>query len=158
MPQLDTTTFPSQLFWLAVCFLVLYLVLSYFLIPKMVGVLDNRETIREEKLNLASTYREQAEGLLFAYESAIAQARKDAHLNYQSFTHQTVLDIAEKKKDMIEKLQDRLHVAEQDLYRERIKVSSEMKSVAQDIAAEILKKVTGHTYPADQLVVKKDQA
>ncbi|MBA3813424.1 MAG: hypothetical protein H0X26_02865 [Alphaproteobacteria bacterium] len=157
MPQLDTTTFPSQLFWLGVCFLVLYWILSYFLIPKMVGVLEKRETMREEKINLASAYREQAEGLLMAYEKTLVQARKDAHLNYQLIVNETVQQMAEKKKEMLEKFQDRLHIAEQALYRERAKVSSEMPAVAQDIAGDILQKLTHHTYPADQLVVKKDR-
>jgi F-type H+-transporting ATPase subunit b len=157
MPQLDTTTFSSQLFWLGVCFLVLYFVLSYLLIPKMAGILEDRETIREEKINLASTYREQAEGLLMAYEKALAQARKDALSNYQSFANEVVLEMAEKKREMLEKMQERLHIAEQELYRARLEASKDIQSVAQDIAGEILQKLTAHTYPVDQLFVKKDQ-
>ena len=155
MPQLDTTTFPSQLFWLGVCFVALYFIVSYFLIPKMAGILENRETIREEKINMASTYREQAEGLLTAYEEALAQARKNAHENYQSCANRTILELTEKKKEMLQKLQKRLHLAEQELYRARIEASAEMQSVAHDIAGDVLKKLTGQTYTADQLVIKK---
>lgn len=155
MPQLDTTTFPSQLFWLGVCFVALYFIVSYFLIPKMAGILENRETIREEKINMASTYREQAEGLLTAYEEALAQARKNAHEHYQSCANRTILELTEKKKEMLQKLQKRLHLAEQELYRARIEASAEMQSVAHDIAGDVLKKLTGQTYTADQLVIKK---
>ena len=158
MPQLDTTTFPSQLFWLGVCFLVLYLILSYILIPKITGVLENRETIREQKINQASTYREEAEGLLIAYEKRLDEAREDAHQRYQSVANATILEIGEKKKEMLDKLQERLRLAEQDLYRARIEASADMHVVAQEIAAEILEKVTGHAYPADQLVLHEDKA
>lgn len=156
MPQLDTTTFSSQLFWLGVCFLVLYFILSYVLVPKITGVLESRENVREQKLNQASTYREQAEDLLAEYEKILAQARKDAHGQYQSVVNATALKLAEKKQDMLDKFQERLHIAEQELYRARIEVTADIQSVAQEIAGDILKKLTGHTYSADQLVVKGD--
>lgn len=157
MPQLDTTTFLSQLFWLGVCFLALYLILSYLLVPKITGVLENREHVRKQKINQASTYREHAENLLIDYEKTLAQAHKEAHQQYQSVVNATLLEMAEKKKDMFYKLQHRLHIAEQELYRARIEASEEMHAVAQEIAGEILQKLTGHTYPTDQLVVKKDR-
>ena len=58
---------------------------------------------------------------------------------------------------MLDKLQERLHIAEQDLYRARVEVSAEIQSVAHEIASEILQKVTGHTYSVDQLVIKRDK-
>ena len=158
MPQLDVTTFPSQLFWLGVCFLLLYLILSFFLIPRVAGLLDKREAMREERLNLASTYREEAEGLLLAYENALAEARKEAHLHYQSIVNETMHKMAERKHEMVEKLQERLRVGEQDLYRARIEASADMHTVAQDIAGDILEKITGHSYPVEQLIEKKDHA
>lgn len=157
MPQLDTTTFPSQLFWLGVCFLLLYFILSYLLVPRITDVLENREHVREQKINQASTYRERAENLLADYEKTLAHVRKDAHQKYQSIVNATGLEIAEKKKEMLDKLQERLHIAEQELYRARIEASQEMHSVAQEIAGEILQKLTGHRYPTDQLMVEKER-
>lgn len=154
MPQLDPTTFSSQLFWLGVCFSALYFILAYIAVPKITDVLENRESVREQKINKASTYREEAEGLLIGYEKILTQARKDAHQQYQYVVNSTNLEIAQKKKDMLDKLQERLHIAEQDLYRARVEASSEMHAVAQEIAAQILLKLTNHTYPVDQLVVK----
>lgn len=158
MPQLDATTFPSQLFWLGVCFLVLYLILSYIAIPKITGVLENRDHVREQKINQASTYREQAEGLLVDYEKILDQTRKNAHQHYQAVVNEANLEIAHKKREMMAKLQERLHIAEQELYRARVAVNAEMESVAQEVAGEILQKLTGRTYSVDQLIVKKDKS
>lgn len=156
MPQLDIATFPSQIFWLGICFLALYFTLAYFVIPRIVGVLENREYVCEEKLNQASTYRAQAEDLLVEYEKMLAQARENAHQRYQSTVNATTLDMTQKKKDMLDKLQERLHMAEQELYRARLEASADIQSVAPEIAGEILQKLTGHIYSADQLVVAKD--
>lgn len=143
MPQLDTATFSSQLFWLGVCFVALYLILAYVLMPRITEILENRDSIREKNINMASAYREEAEGLLREYESLLAQTRQEAHEKYQEVVAATAFGIAEKKKKMFEKFQERLHVAEQDLYRARVEASSEMQTVVQEIADDILRKLTG---------------
>ena len=43
MPQLDSTYWLSQSFWLILIFTILYLILSKFFIPKIKDNLDNRE-------------------------------------------------------------------------------------------------------------------
>jgi F-type H+-transporting ATPase subunit b len=157
MPQLDTSTFSSQIFWLGMCFVVLYGILAYFLMPKITAILENRETIREKNINIASTYREEAEGLLVEYESLLAQTRQGAHEKYQEVVAATALEMAKKKKEMLDKLQERLRVAEQDLYRARVEASTEMHSVAQDIAGDILHKLTGQVYSQAAMTAEKDK-
>ena len=155
MPQLDTSTFPSQLFWLGVCFLALYIILSYIAVPKITYVLENREQVLEEKINKASAYREQAEDLLADYEATLAKARETAHQQYKSASRTMAAEIAQKQKDFLDKLNDKLHLAEQDLYRARLEASQEIKSVAIDVASTILKKLTGHTYSPEDLLPKR---
>lgn len=141
MPQLDTTTFPSQLFWLCVCFVALYFLLSWIFIPKIAAILAHRESVREEKINQASFYREQAEGLLIDYEKTLAQARKDAQAHYHFVANATAREMEKKRQVFLNKLHDRFHIAEQELYRKRLEVSSDLQPIAQEIADKILKKL-----------------
>src|SRR3990167_525344 len=126
MPQLDTSTFPTQLFWLGVCFITLYLILAYISLPKIASVLKIREETIEEKINKASMYREQAEGLLADYESSLTQAREAAHQRYKSVANVTSAEISQQQKEFLEKLKDRLHLAEQQLFRERVEDRQEI--------------------------------
>jgi F-type H+-transporting ATPase subunit b len=142
MPQLDTSTFASQLFWLVVCFLALYFILSYIALPKISKVLETREQTIEGKINKASLYREQAEDLLNEYEATLAKAREEAHLYYKSSASAISADIALKEKDILDKLSNRLHLAEQTLYRSRVDAGQEMGSIAEEIANLILDKIT----------------
>ena len=48
MPQLDLSTFPSQLFWLAVVFIVLYVLMARLGLPKIGTVLAERRQRIEE--------------------------------------------------------------------------------------------------------------
>lgn len=147
MPQLDTSTFPSQLFWLAVCFLALYFILSYIAVPKIARVLEKREETIAAQLNKASTYREQAEDLLADYERTLADARETAHQHAKSIANAVNAEIGKKKKDFLDKLKERLHLTEQNLYRARIEASKDTKSVAVEVAGAVLTKLTGHPYP-----------
>ena len=47
MPQFDTFTFLSQLFWVLACFFLLYLSLTYYILPALAVILK----VRKRKLN-----------------------------------------------------------------------------------------------------------
>ncbi|MBY0501822.1 MAG: hypothetical protein K2P93_07470 [Alphaproteobacteria bacterium] len=158
MPQLDISTFPSQLFWLMVCFLALYFILSFVAVPKISHVLEARQDALESKINKASTYREQAEGLLAEYESTLAQARVDAQQRYKLAITSASAQIASQQKDLLDKLNNKLHIAEQELYRTRIEVGAQMHAVAIEVAIGILKKLTGRTYSPTELNYEREGA
>lgn len=42
MPQFDVSNFSSQIFWLVVCFFVLYIFVSKYLLPRIRGIIDCR--------------------------------------------------------------------------------------------------------------------
>ena len=61
MPQLDSKYWFSQSFWLILIFLVLYLSLAKFFIPKIKDNLDDRENKIKENLDQAKEFSELAE-------------------------------------------------------------------------------------------------
>lgn len=143
MPQLDSLTYSSQLFWLGIFFLALYLILAYIVLPKITRIFEMREETIEERLNKASTYREQAEDLRADYEGILAQAKERARQHLKSTSTTISATIANQQKDFLDKLSDRLHVAEQELYRSRLESGKEIESLARDVANTIFLKLTG---------------
>ncbi len=155
MPQLDTATFPSQLFWLVVCFLFLYFILSFIAVPKISRALVKRKETIEEKINKANTYREHAEDLLAEYEKILTQARERAHQHCKTVAVDTTIEITHKQKDFLDKLKERFHLSEQDLYRARLEASQDINSVVVEVARAILTKLTGHNYSPEELLEKR---
>lgn len=155
MPQLDVSTYPSQLFWLVVCFLALYFLLSYVALPKIEGVLKKREETLEEKINIASTYREEAENILADYEKKLEEARQEAQVRYKKASDLAKEEISRKQKQKLAKLNDRLNVAEQDLYRSRVDAGEELKASVREVANAILDKITGGTSQIKRAPKKK---
>jgi F-type H+-transporting ATPase subunit b len=60
MPQFDTHNFSSQIFWLFLCFGILFLFLQYVIIPKITRSINERtvkiqQQLQEAKLNAVKT-------------------------------------------------------------------------------------------------------
>ena len=77
MPQLDSEYWFSQSFWLVLIFLVLYLSLSKFFIPKIKNNLDDRENRINENLDEAKEFSELAEKKNLEYIKEMSNAKKD---------------------------------------------------------------------------------
>jgi F-type H+-transporting ATPase subunit b len=78
VPQLDPTWFASQLFWLFVCFTVLYVLLSRLILPPLQGVIASRKDSIENDLNVAQELKSKAEQAKQSYESTLVKSRETA--------------------------------------------------------------------------------
>ena len=78
MPQLDPRWFASQLFWLVICFTVLYLLLSKLVLPSLLGVITLRKNAIDEDLLAAQKFKENAELARQTYEQTLANSRINA--------------------------------------------------------------------------------
>lgn len=78
MPQLDFSTFPNQIFWLAVTLVVIYLILSRIALPRIGSVLAERSGIITNDLGAAEELNQKAKAAGAAYEKALADARTEA--------------------------------------------------------------------------------
>ena len=79
LPQLDFATWPSQIFWLLVTLVVLYLLFSRVVLPRIGGLIEERFDAVEDDLDRAADYKRRAEEAEKAYQRALAEARAEAH-------------------------------------------------------------------------------
>jgi F-type H+-transporting ATPase subunit b len=79
MPQLDFTTFPSQIFWLVVSLIALYYILSRVALPRIAGVIEERHDAIEDDLDRAAEFKRRAAEAEAAYEAALAEAKRKAN-------------------------------------------------------------------------------
>ena len=77
MPQLDPEYWFSQIFWLIVIFLTIYILISKIFIPKIKGSIDMREDKIRKDLEEAKNFKEQAEIKLKEYNSLMETAKLD---------------------------------------------------------------------------------
>ncbi|MEL6888490.1 MAG: F0F1 ATP synthase subunit B' [Pseudomonadota bacterium] len=78
MPQLDITTFGNQIFWLLVALVVIYFVLSRVALPRIAGILAERQGTITNDLAAAEDLKARASEAEAAYDKALADARAEA--------------------------------------------------------------------------------
>ena len=78
LPQLNFSTFPSQIFWLVVTLVVLFLLLSKVALPRIASVLEECADAIADDLDAAEEFKRKAEEAEAAYEQALADARAKA--------------------------------------------------------------------------------
>lgn len=59
MPQLDFTTYSSQIFWFILCFSILYLSTQFIILPRIRSILSKRHDLIENDKNLAEEINQQ---------------------------------------------------------------------------------------------------
>ncbi|MEO0362445.1 MAG: F0F1 ATP synthase subunit B' [Pseudomonadota bacterium] len=91
MPQLDFTSWPSQIFWLVVAMVALFYILKSVALPRISEGLEERSDAIEDDLDRAAEFRKRAEEAEAAYEKALADARAKAQ------------EIAQETRDEIQK-------------------------------------------------------
>ncbi|WP_413788603.1 F0F1 ATP synthase subunit B' [Paludibacillus litoralis] len=78
MPQLNIDSYASQIFWLVVSLVVLFLILKNVALPRISAGLEERSDAIEDDLDRAADFRKKAEEAEAAYEKALADARAKA--------------------------------------------------------------------------------
>jgi F-type H+-transporting ATPase subunit b len=78
MPQLDFTTFPSQIFWLVVALVVIYFLMSRLALPAIGGTLAARKGRIASDLAAAEELKQKAVAAEKAYDDALVKARAEA--------------------------------------------------------------------------------
>jgi F-type H+-transporting ATPase subunit b len=78
MPQLDFSTFPNQIFWLLVALVIIYVILSQIGLPRIAGILADRQGRITRDIEAAEKLKTQAVDAEKAYNQALIDARAEA--------------------------------------------------------------------------------
>lgn len=138
MPQLDVSTYPSQIFWLLTCFLVLFLGVKFFVTPKIQSILDARHDRQENNRRRAQELAEETQQLLEATASHIAKAREEASQTLRSMEEQLKKTKETKLRDLQKKLDKMTSEAESELEACRQELNQEIAEVVKTVSASAL--------------------
>lgn len=141
-PQLkQSDTYASQIFWLAVCFVLLYALMSRLALPRVGGVIDARRAQRQKNLSDAETYSEEAAKVQKAFEASLAKAQDSAREILASAEQSVAEKVAEENAKFSEAARKRLLAAEQNIQKARNEALASLADISSEIAAEMAGKV-----------------
>lgn len=145
LPQLDTTTFASQLFWLLISFAVLYVIVSRIAAPKIGGVIQDRANRIKGDLDSAAQAKSQSEAAVANYEKALADARANALKMSDEIRNKVQAEINAKNESAAAQLAADMAKAEARISEMRKNAMARVGDVARETAADIVVKLTGET-------------
>jgi F-type H+-transporting ATPase subunit b len=143
MPQLDFSTFTPQLFWLAIWFVILYLLMAKLALPRVNKVMEARRQRREGDLARATQLRADAEAASAAYQSALAEARAQAQSTIKETSDRLAADAAERQRALATTLAEQIAEAERRIAGTKEQALAEVHGIAVDVGRSIVEKLTG---------------
>ena len=143
LPQLDPSLFLEQLFWLAVSFTVLYLLMHFVALPGVQKVQERREEVIDHELATAKAANEQAKVMATDAERALADARAKANAAITDIKTEASKQAAEQQAAQSKQLGQKLRDAEANIAAARDKALKEIEGVASDLSNAIVDNVSG---------------
>jgi F-type H+-transporting ATPase subunit b len=142
-PPLDSSTFPSQIFWLVVFFALLYALMSKLVLPKIGGILETRKNRIDGDLARAAALKEETEAALNSYQKALTDARGKATDIAQDTRNSVNADIAKQQAALDASLAEKASAAEATIAKSKAKAMESVEDIASETAAEIVAALTG---------------
>ncbi len=151
LPQLDTTTFAGQIFWLLISFAILYFVISRIAAPKISGVISARAGRIKGDIDEAAAAKRASEAAIAAYEKALADARTRALKLGDEIRKDVQADADKKNAVAAQQLAADALKAEKRIADMRTAAMARIGDVARETAGEIVSKLTGEAANISEL-------
>lgn len=148
-PPFDTSTFPSQILWLAITFGLLYLILSRVAVPRLAGIGITRRDKIEGDLAEADKARQATDKAIADYETALAEARQKAHAIAEETRNGIRADLDAKRNGVETELAAKVSAAEADIQKAKTAAMSKVNEIAADTAASVVQALSGPVSASD---------
>lgn len=142
MPQLDPTWYASQLFWLCITFIALYVIISRIFLPPLMKIMGERKTVIATDIEQSEQLSQQAAQAKEAYEAALAGARLKSRQLIDVAMAEQQAKTEKAMADLQEKINEKLADAEKRMAGTREKLLSELSQSTGEMAKAIAQKMT----------------
>ncbi len=106
MPQFNLSTYPSQIFWLLFCFLVIYFVVSTIILPRIAKILFERDQI----INGSAQKTKELEEKITLINQEISQIKADSSKFYQQQILQSQQQASKLKESLKQELKEKINL------------------------------------------------
>jgi len=142
-PPFQKDTYASQLVSLLIAFVALYLIVSKIALPRVGGLLEERQKKIEGDLAAAQKLKDESDAALKAYESELAAARSRAQAIGTETREKLNAASEAERKTLEERLSVKLAEAEKTIASTREAAMSNVRGIASDAAIAIVQRLTG---------------
>jgi F-type H+-transporting ATPase subunit b len=157
-PPFQTQNYPSQLVWLALTFILLYVLMSRVALPRIGSILAERSKLIADDIAAAQRLKERSDAAHAAYEKALAEARSRAQGIANATRERQAAAAEETNKRLEAQLHERLAAAEQSIAATRTAAMGNVAGIAADAATAIVERLIGKAPAASDVAAAIDEA
>jgi F-type H+-transporting ATPase subunit b len=143
LPQLNPADFAPQLVWLALTFVILYVILANVALPRIGEVLEERRDRVQRDLDAAERFKGQTDAALAAYEQALSEARQRASTMAREVRDSLAAETEKERARVEGDLNAKLAEAEKRIDETKAKALSNVDQIAAETAGEVVRKLLG---------------
>ena len=150
-PPFNKETFASQLVWFVIFFVILYVLIGRFAIPRIGGIIEARRGRIEGDLAEANRLKEQSDTALKSYEKSLADARGRAQALANETRDKLGAEAEARRKALEGQLNLKLTEAEKTIATTKTAAMTNVRGIAVDTTAAIVERLIG-TAPSGSAV------
>jgi F-type H+-transporting ATPase subunit b len=150
-PPFDPHHFPSQLFWLVLTFIALYLLMSRLALPRIASIIEARRRHIDYDLANAERLKGQSDAAIAAHEKALSNARGQAQTLANETRAKAAAAAAERRKQAEAKINLQIAASEKTISAKRAAAMAQLGGIAEDAANAIVERLMGSAPPHQEI-------
>jgi F-type H+-transporting ATPase subunit b len=158
MPQLDPHSYASQLFWLAIFFVLVFLFLQFIGLPRIRVIIDERAKKIGGDIASAELARRQADEAEKTYQATMAAAHGEARKLLAETQEKNTAILALETKEAVIGFERQIEQAVKGIDAASAEALKGIRDVAVGLARDITVKLAGHAPGADRVALAVDRA
>ena len=141
MPQLDPTSYNSQIFWLVIVFSILFILINYIFLPKISNIKRNREDLINYNLNLAKENNIKIEKMNKEITTLLEESREQSEKMIKECQEKNSKFFNEEVQEVVKELQQKEKNMLSNLQSTENQVKKDIIKYSKDLVAEIYKQI-----------------
>ena len=142
-PPFDPSHFPSQILWLAITFGIFYYLVAKHITPRLSGIIETRESRIAVDLAEATRMKDEADAAVAKYEQELAEARAKGNAIAADAREKAKAEATAERTKLDADISKKITDAEASINEIKNRALSEVATVAEDTAAQIVEQLTG---------------
>ena len=143
MPQLNSEFWASQIFWLTLIFVTLYVIIWKIFLPKITNSLENRKSRVVNDINEAQKLKETAEKKLSEYNKIIENSKNEAKKIIEDNRKNLENEIKNKKQKINDEMEKELIAVEKEILNLKKSLIENINKISVEISSEVIRQIIG---------------
>jgi len=150
-PAFNTEGFPPQVIWLAITFVVLYVILARLALPRIARVMSERQDRIADDLDEAERMQSESREIEREYEATLAEARAEAQALLAKARDEARARHEARSREFEARLDEKIATAQAEIDAARQRAMDEIDTAARDAAGQAIERLIGRELDAQAL-------